>query len=90
MELSDYRKEIDRIDREMVKLFTERMDIAADIGRFKQEKGLPVYDPQREQEKLSALGEQTREELRPYVEKLYAAIFELSRSYQHSLDPGSK
>ena len=23
-------------------------------------------------------------------EKLYAAIFELSRSYQHSLDPGSK
>ncbi len=87
MELSDYRKEIDRIDREMVKLFTERMDIAADIGRCKQEKGLPVYDPERERQKLGDLTAQTREDLSSSVEGLYSTIFELSRSYQRMLHP---
>ncbi|MBQ3389633.1 MAG: chorismate mutase [Firmicutes bacterium] len=82
MNLSDYRQEIDRIDREMVRLFTERMDIASDIGRYKKENGLPVHDPQREQEKLASLAGQTREEFRPYVEGLYSAIFELSRAWQ--------
>lgn len=87
MELSDYRKEIDRIDREMVKLFTERMDIAADIGRYKQEKGLPVYDPERERQKLGDLTALTREDLSSSVEGLYSTIFELSRSYQRMLHP---
>ena len=87
MELTDYRKEIDRIDREMVKLFTERMDIAADIGRCKQEKGLPVYDPERERQKLGDLTALTREDLSSSVEGLYSTIFELSRSYQRMLHP---
>ena len=87
MELTDYRKEIDRIDREMVKLFTERMDIAADIGRYKQEKGLPVYDPERERQKLGDLTALTREDLSSSVEGLYSTIFELSRSYQRMLHP---
>ena len=33
MELSDYREKIDSIDKELVKLFAERMDTAAEIAR---------------------------------------------------------
>lgn len=36
MELSDYREKIDSIDKELVKLFAERMDTAAEIGRYKR------------------------------------------------------
>ena len=89
MELSDYRNEIDRIDQEIVELFTRRMDIAADIGRYKQEKGLPVYDPQRERQKLGDLTDMAREDMGIYVEGLYSTIFELSRSYQRMLHPRS-
>lgn len=87
MELKDYRKEIDEIDQKMVELFTRRMDIAADIGRYKQENNLPVHDPQRERQKLGTLTEMTREDLGAYVEGLYSTIFELSRAYQRMLSP---
>ena len=87
MELKDYRKEIDEIDQKMVELFTRRMDIAADIGRYKQENNLPVYDPKRERQKLGTLTEMTREDLGAYVEGLYSTIFELSRAYQRMLSP---
>lgn len=36
MELSDYRSEIDRIDRELVRLFAERMRTAAGIAAYKR------------------------------------------------------
>ena len=48
MELSDYRVQIDRIDRQLVELFAQRMETAAGIAAYKKEHGLPVLDPIRE------------------------------------------
>ena len=45
MELSDYRVQIDRIDRQLVELFAQRMETAAGIAAYKKEHGLPVLDP---------------------------------------------
>ena len=42
MEGSTYRDRIDEIDRQMVELFARRMEVAAEIARYKKEKGLPV------------------------------------------------
>ena len=33
MELNDYRGQLDKIDGELLKLFTQRMDIAAEIDK---------------------------------------------------------
>ena len=82
MELTDYRNEIDRIDQELIRLFTRRMEISAEIGRFKQENGLPVHDPRREEEKLETLTGQAPKEMEGSVRALYERIFELSRSVQ--------
>ena len=38
MELSDYRNQIDHIDKELIRLFAERMDVAAGIAAYKKEK----------------------------------------------------
>jgi chorismate mutase len=46
--IDDIRKEIDRLDRELLRIFNERAALALAIGEIKKEKGLPVYDPQRE------------------------------------------
>lgn len=82
MNLEEYRKQIDAVDDELVRLFRERMDIAADIAQYKKAHGLPVLQPAREREKLDAVTAQCREDLRPYLRVLYSLLFELSRTYQ--------
>ena len=55
MELSNYRQEIDEIDGRLVELLKKRLAVSEEIGRFKAENRLPIYDPQREREKLAEL-----------------------------------
>ena len=52
MELKDYRKQLDEIDGKLLSLFAERMNIVAEIARWKQENHFPVLDSGREEEKL--------------------------------------
>ncbi|MBR4308068.1 MAG: chorismate mutase [Oscillospiraceae bacterium] len=82
MSLDIYRKEIDRIDSEIIRLFHERMDTAAKIAQYKRENNLPILQPAREREKLQAVRQESREDLQSYVQALYSLLFELSRSYQ--------
>jgi len=78
VDLQDYRKQIDRIDSELIRLFKERMDVAEQVALYKKEHGLPILDATREQEKLASID-------CPYTRKLYATLFELSREYQGSI-----
>ena len=82
MNLEEIRLEIDKVDNEMIKLFDQRMDLAAQVAAYKKENGLGVYDPKREREKLRTLAEQLPEDKREYVYCLYSLIFELSRCSQ--------
>lgn len=88
MDLTDYRKQIDGIDEKLVKLFEERLDIATGVAEYKRKNRMPVFDPAREREKLRDIGARVREDTRPYVEKLYSTIFELTRSHERKLLSG--
>jgi chorismate mutase len=48
LNIDDIRKEIDRLDNELLKIFNERAALALRIGEIKKQKGLAVYDPDRE------------------------------------------
>lgn len=85
MDLSDYRKQIDEIDDELVKLFSRRMETAANIAQCKRDMGKAVMDAKREREKLLDLVGKCPEEFQDYTSSLYSLIFELSRSYQHRI-----
>ncbi|MBQ4339667.1 MAG: chorismate mutase [Firmicutes bacterium] len=85
MEIKDYRKKIDSIDEQLVKLFTQRMEVSAEIGQFKKENELPVYDAERERKKRGEISAMTDSSMHPYTDALYSLIFELSRSYQRKL-----
>ena len=82
MDIKDLRKEIDKIDDALVKLFAARMDVAAKIADFKKENNLPILIPAREREKLVDVAEKAGTEMANYTRVLYSMIFELSRSYQ--------
>ena len=85
MNIDEYRNRIDRIDKQLVTLFCERMDTASDIAAWKKEQKRPVFDPERERQKLIELASSVPEELREYTASLYSLLFELSRSYQNRL-----
>ena len=82
MDLSQLRNEIDNIDDELVKLFGQRMDVAAQIADYKKENNLPILVPAREREKLVDVAEKAGPEMANYTRVLYSMLFELSRSYQ--------
>ena len=55
MKIDDYRQEIDRLDRELLRIFNERAALALHIGEVKKQLGLPVYDPDRERRIFEAM-----------------------------------
>ncbi len=53
--LKDLRKEIDALDRELLRLLGLRAQKALEIGNIKKEKGLPLYTPHRERDVLEQI-----------------------------------
>jgi chorismate mutase len=50
MEISDWRRKIDDLDIEIVRLISQRAEAARAIGDIKRAANLPVYEPRREQD----------------------------------------
>jgi chorismate mutase len=48
MDIADWRKNIDELDRRLVELLSERARAAVEIGRLKRDTNLPIYEPERE------------------------------------------
>ena len=53
MNLADWRRRIDEIDKKLVELLNERSRCALEIGKLKQEAHIPLYQPERENEVLA-------------------------------------
>lgn len=85
MDLNNYREHLDTIDKELLRLFTERMAIAGEIAQWKQQNSMPVLDLRREKEKLRAMEEMSPEDLKEYSVSLFSLMMELSRSYQNRI-----
>ncbi len=49
MDIADWRKKIDEIDRRLVELLNRRAQAAHEIGKLKRQAGMPIYEPDREQ-----------------------------------------
>ena len=81
--LTESRAELDRIDREIVRLFEERMTVSREVAAYKIANGLPVLDASREEQVLQSRVGMLRD---PYwdvsVRCLYEAIMAISRAEQ--------
>ena len=82
MDLTEIRKDIDKIDDQLVRLFCERMDLSAKVADYKKENNLPIFVPGRERAILQSVAEKAGPDMANYTRVLYSMLFELSRSYQ--------
>lgn len=85
-DLQECRKEIDRIDSEIVKLFEKRMKISEEVAEYKIHTGKQVLDSRREQDKLKALRGQAHGEFNKLgVQEVFQQVMAISRKRQYQL-----
>ena len=84
--LEELRQSIDQIDRELVRLFEQRMAVTREVGEYKQQVGLPVLDAAREREVLAKkINLISNPDLQADVVQLYENIMAISRRQQRRL-----
>jgi len=89
MDLNTYRNKIDEIDDNIVKLLLERFAVVKDISEYKKTRGLDVFQQAREAEILKKIADKIEnDEYKEYILKIYADIFDASKSLQRSQSVG--
>ncbi|MBQ1998299.1 MAG: chorismate mutase [Spirochaetales bacterium] len=89
--LKEAREIINRVDSQMVKLFTERMKAAEMVFEYKKKFGLPISDPKREEtivENNSALIDDNI--IKAYYIDYIKNLMGISRAYQYRMQNGLK
>src|SRR5882672_2247855 len=78
--MEDLRRRIDAIDSRLVALLNERAECAIALGRTKQERALPIYQPAREEEVLGNVQKTNRGPLQAEaLRRLFERIIDESR-----------
>ena len=82
--LAESRAKIDELDRQLVELLNRRTRIVEDIGRAKEVSGLPIYEPNREDDVYRNVqshnqGPLTAEALRGIYERIIDEMRSLQR-----------
>ena len=85
LNLDSVREEINSINDEMLALFVRRMELSAEVAKYKKENGLPTLDRKREEAILQHVADTTDVEYRQYALQLFHKMMELSREYQDTL-----
>jgi chorismate mutase/prephenate dehydratase len=90
--VEQWRKEIDILDAELLRLLNERARIASELGALKVSSGLPVYDGRRERQVLARLCESNPGPLdREGVSSIFRCIIRQSRRLESlQQDPETK
>lgn len=85
-DLKELREEIDKIDKQMVSLYKERMEIAAEVAEYKIDTGKKVFDKEREESKLASLTALADTEFNRHgIRELFEQIMSMSRKRQYQL-----
>lgn len=86
LELDKTREQIDIIDKQIISLFEERLNLVVEVAKYKEEHRMPIYDASREAavlEKNMSLLEDSA--LRQYAEEFFVAVMNISKKYQKNM-----
>lgn len=86
MDLSDWRRRIDELDKEILRLLNQRAEAAMEIGRIKEKSAAAIYEPDREKTILANLhaanpGPLTDDDLA----LIYSRIIQIMRDLQRRI-----
>jgi chorismate mutase len=90
-ELEDWRRRIDEIDEQLLKLLNERAQCAVEVGHFKKKNHQPVWQPERELEILRQVVQSNRGPLDDAaIRRLFERIIDEARSLErHTMSEAS-
>jgi len=90
-DVDGWRKHIDEIDQELVKLLNERSRCAVEIGHLKKELGMPAWQPEREAEILRNVVKANHGPLDDAaIRRLFERIVDEARALErHAMEGGS-
>lgn len=79
--MNELRKKIDNVDRQIIKLLSERQSIVKKIAKIKKENNLPIINKEREEEVIRKAKGMNK--INPvFVENLFNLIIKESRRVQ--------
>ncbi|MDR0991848.1 MAG: chorismate mutase [Ruminococcus sp.] len=82
MELEKLRSEIDKVDDEILSLFSKRMEIVTEVAKYKHENALPVMQGGREAQIVSRVRENSPAGLENASEMLFVNMMDISKCMQ--------
>lgn len=82
--LDELRKEIDKIDAQLLPLLTQRLGYAKQVAQYKHQAGLPVLNAVREKEILDRVGTAAGE-FGGASKVIFSTIMDVSRALQHQM-----
>lgn len=90
MELDKARIEINNIDKEIVKLLERRFNIVNEIGSYKKEHNLPVYDEKREEQVINnCVNFLENKSYSRCIDDIYFQIMRSCKNIQNDLKDGT-
>ena len=89
MDLDGWRRRIDALNAELVRLLNERAKCALEIADLKRRSGLPVQDPAREAEVLKMVAQRNGGPLtEEALKKIFVRIMTEHRKLERKLKSG--
>jgi chorismate mutase len=84
LDLEELREEIEGIDREIVESIARRTYVAESIAEVKEERGMEIQDPEREERVLDRVGERAEAlEVDPEdVREVFELLMDMSKKEQ--------
>ena len=83
MDIADWRKQIDELDRKLVELINQRARAAQEIGRLKRNTSLPVYEPDREKQIFENIFRMNQGPLSNHMlQQVYERLIDVMRKIQ--------
>lgn len=86
MDISEARVKIEAIDKEMARLFQERMACSKAIAEYKLANNMPIFDAAREQQLLEKNSAYMADEnMKAYYKDFLMGVMGVSKNYQKDI-----
>lgn len=85
MDLNQCRDEIDRIDKELIRLFQERMEVVENVGKYKKAHNIPILNEEREKQVIEKNLLLMKDSLKKEGKEFLEDLMSISRKYQQKI-----
>lgn len=82
MELNQIRKEIDKVDDSIAKLYVERMGLCREVGEHKRDNNVAMENTAREKEIINRVTAAMPDEIKLFGKQVFHTLFDTSKAYQ--------